>query len=239
MYTRSTDYYDLIYRDLKDYGEEAGKIDSLLRRISPRPQHLLDIGCGTGEHAFRLNRDFGYQVDGLDIQPGFVKIAQKKSPQARFEVADMRRFNLPGQYDCLLCLFSSIGYVETLTGLRDALSCFARHLKPKGWLILEPWITPDVWRPGQVDVIETTDTNSGETIQRTRTGDTDGTVSIINIDYEVRSGDQTHRLNESHRLGLFTKEEMNQELERAGFQANWMPVGLQLQPIVVGQLRKQ
>lgn len=236
MYTRSAKYYDLIYRDLKDYGAEAEKIDALLARISPKPQRILDVGCGTGEHAHRLNRDFGYKVDGVDIQEGFIEIARTKSPKQRFEVADMRKFDLGNQYDCLLCLFSSIGYVETHQGLRDALDCFARHLNPKGWLVLEPWITPDVWRPGQVDVVEATDPDSGDTIQRTRTGDTDGKVSVINIEYEVRSEQQPQLLNETHRLGLFTKEETSEALEQAGFKANWMPVGLQLQPIVVAQL---
>lgn len=237
MYTRSAKYYDLIYRDLKDYGEEAEKIDALLARISPKPQRILDVGCGTGEHASRLNRDFGYSVDGVDIQAGFIEIARNKSPNARFEVADMRKFELGTRYDCLLCLFSSIGYVETIEGLREALGCFAHHLKHEGWLVLEPWITPDVWRPGQVDVIEATDPSSGDSIQRTRTGETDGNVSVINIEYEVRSGEQTQQLRETHRLGLFTKEQMDAELQRAGFSANWMPVGLQLQPIVVAQLK--
>jgi len=237
MYTHSAKYYDLIYRDLKDYGEESGKIDALLQRISPKPQRILDIGCGSGEHAALLNRDFSYQVDGLDIQPEFIAIAQSKSPGRRFEVGTMRDFNLGTRYDCLLCLFSSIGYVETLEGLGDALECFARHLMPDGWLILEPWITPDVWRPGQVDVVEANDPVSGNTIQRTRTGHTEGNVSIIDIEYEIRSGENSHCLKETHRLGLFTKEEMQKELENAGFKTTWMPVGLQLQPLVVAQLK--
>lgn len=235
MYTQSAEYYDLLYRDLKDYGEEALKIDALLKRLTPPPQRLLDIGCGTGEHAFQLARKHGYQVDGADIEPGFIEIAQRKLPDAQFEVADMCNLDLKRKYDCLLCLFSSIGYVETEARLQKALARFALHLQAGGWLVLEPWVSPDAWRPGQVDVVETADPQSGSAIQRTRTGDIDGNVSVINIEYEIRTGERTQTLSETHRLGLFTQKQMTEALEHAGFTPRWIPAGLQPQPMVLAQ----
>lgn len=235
MFHKSAAYYDLIYRDLKDYRAEAAKIDALLQRLSPAPRRLLDVGCGTGEHAKLLTNLYGYQVDGVDIQTDFVSIAQKKLTSARFEMADMRDFDLGRKFDALLCLFSSIGYTETLEGLHAALATFAKHLLPGGWLICEPWITPDMWQPGQVDATSATDAKTGDTVTRTRIGETDGNVSVLKIDYEIQGEETSHQFSEIHRLGLFTREEIDAALHRVGFHEQWLPPGPQRQPLFIAQ----
>ncbi len=237
MYNRSADYYDLIYRDLKDYREEAAKIDHLLHQFSPKPTKLLDVGCGTGEHAKQLTLEYGYQVDGVDIQATFIEIAQKKLPDSQFTVGDMRDFDLGRRYDALLCLFSSIGYSETLEGLEKTLHSFAKHLKPGAWLVCEPWITPDLWQPGQVDSVSATDPKSGDMIVRTRIGETDNNTSVLKIDYEIHGDGSMSQFSETHRLGLFTREQMIATLEKTGFQAKWLPIGLHSQSLIVAQLK--
>lgn len=237
MYTQSAAYYDIIYRGLKNYREEAEKIDALLQRLQPTPQGLLDVACGTGEHARHLRQSYGYAVDGLDINPEFVAIARQKTPDAHFEVADMRSFALPRRYDALLCLFSSIGYVETETGLGQAFDCFARHLNPGGWLVCEPWLTPKLWNAKQTDSVSAIDPRNGERITRNRSGSTDGTVSVLTIEYEVEAKDGHSRFEEIHRLGLFSKKQTEAALCSAGFEARWLPAGLQAHCLFVAQKR--
>ncbi|HKV22756.1 MAG TPA: class I SAM-dependent methyltransferase, partial [Mycobacterium sp.] len=52
---------------------------------------VLDIGCGTGEHAILLTR-LGYDVLGIDFAPEAVEQARRNARDrgvaARFEVAD-------------------------------------------------------------------------------------------------------------------------------------------------------
>lgn len=234
MFHKSAAYYDLIYRGLKDYGEEAAKLDHLLKLLEPRPLRLLDLGCGTGEHARQLRQRFGYQVDGIDIEPAFIDIAAAKNPGADFTVADMRSFRLPRRYDALLCLFSSIGYVETLDGLANAFASMARHLAPGGWLLCEPWQSPADWVPGQIDAVEVTDPATGATITRTRLGSTEGKVSVLKIDYDILSptGAEEH-FEEVHRLGLFTEDEMTEALATAGFTARWSTASPLSRPLLL------
>lgn len=237
MYQHSTAYYDLIYRELKDYRDEAAKIHGLLLCLPELPKRILDVGCGTGEHARILAQKHGYEVDGIDIQPGFIEIASQKLPESRFAVADMRDFQLDRKYEAILCLFSSIGYVETLDGLRRALSSMARHLEPNGRLICEPWVPPELWIPGQSDSVTTIDPSTGNTIHRTRKGRTDGEVSVLEIDYYIEGRDTQEHFAETHRLGLFSREETNAALEQAGLKARWLPRGLQSPTLFIAQLR--
>ena len=55
----------------------------------------------------------------------------------------MTDFDLATTYDAVTCLFSAIGYVRTVDRMNRAVACMARHVKPGGVLIVEPWITPD------------------------------------------------------------------------------------------------
>jgi SAM-dependent methyltransferase len=59
---------------------------------------VLDVGCGTGEFASLFDAA-GYQ--GVDIHPGYVRLARRLNPGHRFDCADMqvwpgagRRFDL-------------------------------------------------------------------------------------------------------------------------------------------------
>ena len=51
MFTASAEFYDLIYSTFKDYAAEAAQIASVLRRVNPGCRTVLDVACGTGEHA--------------------------------------------------------------------------------------------------------------------------------------------------------------------------------------------
>ena len=75
---------------------------SLLRRLVPDCRTVLDVGCGTGEHA-RLLAEQGFAVDGLDIEPDFVRIASAKNPAGRFvRVSRHSRTEVDGRWSRLL-----------------------------------------------------------------------------------------------------------------------------------------
>src|SRR5215510_12170897 len=148
MFSASAEYYDLISSTFKDYAAEAEQIASLLRTVRPGCRAVLDAACGTGEHARRLAAR-GFVVDGLDLDPAFVRIARQKHPAGRFFEADMADFHLPHRYDAVLCLFSSIGYLCTLERVRQALTRFREHLAPCGVVVVEPWFPPGALDPAR------------------------------------------------------------------------------------------
>src|SRR5215210_6598743 len=108
MFHASAEVYDLVYSAFKEYPAEASEVAGVIRRAKPDARTILDVACGTGEHARLLTETHGFIVDGLDLEPGFVRIAQQKLPRASVFEGDMTSFALPGRYDAILCLFSSI-----------------------------------------------------------------------------------------------------------------------------------
>jgi SAM-dependent methyltransferase len=137
MFSETARYYDLIYDQFRDYAGDVAKVAELVQRLVPEARTILDVGCGTGRHAQGLVETYGFQVDGLDIQPAFVEIAQGRCPEGRFVQGEMADFDLGRTYDLVLCLFSSIGYVKSKERLRSAARSFRRHLSPGGVAVVE------------------------------------------------------------------------------------------------------
>ena len=150
MLSGSEKYYDDIYSSMgKDYPAEANKLHELIQNYKKTDGNtLLDVACGTGTHAGLLSKF--YKVEGIDLNANMLKVARKKHPEIRFSRGDMRDFDLGRQFDIVTCLFSAIGYMKTKTELQNAVKSMARHLRPGGVLLVEPWFTPEQWRLGHV-----------------------------------------------------------------------------------------
>jgi SAM-dependent methyltransferase len=222
MFSASAEYYDLIYSTKKDYPAEAAWISALLRRLNPQCRTVLDVACGTGEHAKHLAA--GFAVDGLDVDPDFVSIAERKHPAGRFFAADMRDFHLPHRYDAVICLFSSIGYLETLDRVAQALRCFREHLATGGVIVVEPWFAPGVLNPDRV--FESEGESNGVRVRRTGRVEIDGRISRIRFEYDITDASGTRHATEVHLLGLFTQEEMLAAFCEAQLEVDYDPKGL-------------
>lgn len=223
MFEASADFYDAIYGAFKDYREEAALVASRLRQVNSRCRTVLDVGCGTGEHA-RLLAEQGFLVDGLDLDGNLLEIARKKHPGGRFIQADMSDFQLSRQYDAVICLFSSIGYLKSLDRVSLALKCFREHLAAGGVIMVEPWFAPgvlDVHRVGR----NACDFN-GMHIVRTSTVEVDGRLSRLRFDYEITAASGIRRASELHELGLFTVKELMKMFQATGLQVDYDSKGL-------------
>lgn len=222
MFSKTAEYYDLIYA-FKDYSAEVDKITAIVRREHPRARSILDVGCGTGEHARLLATAFA--VDGIDLEPGFIDIARRKVPSGTFTVADMRRFDLGTHYDVVACLFSSIGYLTREDDVVEALRCFSNHVAEGGVIIVEPWFTPETWnvgKPGMAPPVDRPDLK----ICRVNTTGRRGNVSTMEFHYLVARPEGVEHLREEHELGLYTVDQLLRCFERAGLRASYDPGGI-------------
>ena len=213
MFSESAEFYDVIY-SFKDYTAEAAEVAALVRSHSPHARTILDVGCGTGEHARLLAVNHGFEVDGLDIDAALVRIAREKHPLGRFFVGDMSDFALDQHYDAIVCLFSSIAYLITRERVQRALARFSHHLHRGGTLLVEPWFSPGALSGGRV--FRHTGTHHGMHVERVSRAEIDGRISRLYFDYRIEAPDGVRHATEVHELGLFTPEEMRAAFEHVG-----------------------
>ncbi|MBT8396318.1 MAG: class I SAM-dependent methyltransferase [Gemmatimonadetes bacterium] len=215
MFSESTELYDFIYSEFKDFEAEAEQVTLLLRNKCPSARRLLDVGCGTGRHAAALTEIHGFEVDGIDIESGFLEIARGRCPKGRFYRGDMASFNLDTRYDAILCLFSSIGYVRTLDRLTLTARTMRKHVAEGGVAIVEPWFTPDAFLGGNAHVHSV----DGEhfKIARVSRSEVRDRISWMEFQYLVGEPSGIQHLREVHELGLFTKDEMMEAFCAGGF----------------------
>jgi len=214
LFSETAAFYDLIYGKFKDFRKEAEQVAGLLKDVAPGARDLLDLGCGTGRHAATLQREYGYEIDGIDLEPTFVDLARERCPQGRFQVGDMADFDMGRSYDAVICLFSSIGYVKTGERLASTARAIFRHLVPGGVALIEPWFTPDTYTPGRIylTMVETEEL----TVTRMSWSRVEAGISILDFQYLVGTEKGIRHLQETHELALFTQGEMEGGLEASG-----------------------
>ncbi len=232
MYSRSATVYDAIYSE-KDYAAEAATLECLIRERAPGARTLLDVACGTGKHLLELRERF-HLVEGIDVEPEFVRIARDRVAGVAIHEGDMTTFQLGRRFDVVICLFSAIGYVRTLDGLRAAATAMARHLEPEGLLVIEPWIERENWIPG--GVYSTFVDEPELKVARVNTSPPPGPDGIVSLEmhHVVGRPDGVESFVERHELGMFSSGEYLEALRLAGLEAEHDPQGLIGRGLYVG-----
>jgi SAM-dependent methyltransferase len=218
MFVKSEAFYDAIYGTMKDYAREAELIHELIQQYKRSPGNaLLDIACGTGRHISFFQQN--YSVEGLDLDEGMLEIARKRNPGVAFHRADMVDFEPGRRFDAMLCLFSSIGYVKTVSRLNEALQTMRRHLNEGGVLLIEPWLTPDRVKPGRLGstFVDQPDLK----IARMNLVEVEDNVTIMDFHYLVGTPQGIEYFTERHELGLFTHEEYLDAFEKNSFEVHF------------------
>jgi len=224
MFSNSADYYDLIYSSFKNYDKEVRKLHAIINESLPEAKTVLDVACGTAKHAEILHANYGYKVDGIDLEQRFVEIAQKRIPSGKFHQADMKDFSLGEKYDVVVCLFSSIGYLRSLGEITQTLRNFKEHLSDDGIIIVEPWFTPEEFTSGLVHV--TSAENEEVKIVRMSQGKRGEDVSIYEFHYLIGNCDGITNEREIHELRLSSVEEMTESFNDAELDVDFDDEGL-------------
>jgi ubiquinone/menaquinone biosynthesis C-methylase UbiE len=222
MFDKAPELYDLFY-EWKDYRAESDALRALVEARTPEAVSLLDVGCGTGAHLVHLRNRF--EVAGLDLDPGLLSVASEKLPDVPLHRADMRDFDLDRQFDVVTCLFSSIGYVQTVADLERAIQAMARHVSAGGLLIVEPWFSPEQFDPrhlGRTILVERPEMNA----VRMNGSRVTGNRSILDLHYLIATPGKVEHLTEEHVLGLYTDDEHRAAFEGAGLETEHDPHGL-------------
>ena len=231
MFKRTQAYYDAVY-SWKDYAAETATLLEIIDGHFPDGAGaLLDVACGTGAHLELLRSHI--PVEGVDLDPAMVAIARKRNPGVSIHVADMAAFDLGRQFGVVICMFSSISYLEGEERLRDAIANFARHLRPGGLLLVEPWLDPDDYRPRALPDLFTVELGTMK-IARMGWVEREGTRATIRFDYLVGTASGVEHIAEEHKTWLFTRAQCEEAFRAAGLTVRHDPVGVDGRGLYIG-----
>jgi SAM-dependent methyltransferase len=124
----------------------ANRVVAELRTRAVVEGLVVDVGCGSGVAARRLNLA-GYDVLGLDPSPAMLALARRRAPRATFRRASFLDAELPDGCVAVMAVGEVLNYHVAPEPERDLEAFFARThaaLRPGGLLVL------DVAGPGRV-----------------------------------------------------------------------------------------
>jgi ubiquinone/menaquinone biosynthesis C-methylase UbiE len=229
-FLESAELYDAIY-GFKDYAREGQRLHKLISALAPDSREILDVACGTGEHARFLKEH--YAIDGIDINDSYLRAARRKNPAGNYMRGDMLAFDCGRTYDVVTCLFSAIGIFKTFSRLAAAVGCMARHVKPDGVLLIEPWFTPDRWHPSPPFILIGETTNGK--VYRLSYQVREEHSSVLLHHYLRLTPDGLEHYYERIELGLFSRDEMVWAFECAGMAVQYDREGLMGRGLYAGR----
>jgi SAM-dependent methyltransferase len=220
-------YYDLLYRD-KPYAGEVDYIASIAPGCIADGTRILELGCGTGGHAFELARR-GCRVHGIDISDSMVANARSRlvelpeSERARlsFERADMRDYHAASsKFDLVLSLFHVMSYAVSNADQQAAYACARRHLTPGGIFVFDFWYGPAVLtdrpRNASKNVADDAISVARKTVPVMLVNE-----NCVDVCFEVTvtalADAQVQTFSERHRMRYLFLPEIRQSLDAANF----------------------
>lgn len=218
------------YREDLAYIHDVGHADFALRSAPSILEVLeengisegqvVDLGCGSGLWARELLRA-GYRVLGIDISEAMVEIAREKAPGAEFRVGSLFEAEIP-PCDAVTAVSEVLNYLFDPENEERGLDLVFRRvyeaLRPGGVFVF------DVLGPGQVPGGKAKSFSEGSdwAVLSEKVEDRErGTLTRRIVSFR-KVGEHYRRDGEVHRVRLYGPEEVEDELNRAGFEVGTM-----------------
>ncbi len=133
LYAEYPKLYDAIQSGW-DYDRDVSFVSEVLENRGQNGRHLLEVGCGTGEHTRRFVES-GFEVTAVDPSDGMLSLAREKT------TAELRRGSLPtlnidGEFDAIVALRGVINHLPP-EELAPSLEAFDDHLAEGGVLVFD------------------------------------------------------------------------------------------------------
>ena len=112
-------------------------------------ERVLDVGCGNGRF-YQAMEDKKVDYFGVDSSEKLIKIAKKKYPQARFQVAEALNLPFPQNFFDKVYSIAVLQHIPSQEFRLQFLGEARRVLKPNRLLILTAW---NLWRGSYVKKI--------------------------------------------------------------------------------------
>ena len=128
-YEYLADYYDELLQDE----------DSLCLWLDKIKVHkvnsILELASGSGAMASLLKKE-GYTIKASDISPAMQKVAKKRF-EGEYLLLNMIDFDLPEQFDMIICFCDSINYLNGYREMEQMFKTVHDHLNDGGVFLFD------------------------------------------------------------------------------------------------------
>ncbi|UCE13253.1 MAG: class I SAM-dependent methyltransferase [Candidatus Heimdallarchaeota archaeon] len=145
------EHYNLLINWDKRLSIEMPFLMDFIKDIKPSVKTILDLGCGTGHHTQILQKKYGYQVTGVDIDQSMIEEARKQVPNAELLVQDfMDPEALTGRlFDAIISLGNSVGLIGAAhNGFKGIISKFFQVLRKSHGILIFHLLNTEKEREG-------------------------------------------------------------------------------------------
>lgn len=221
-------YYNLLYQD-KNYRQESAFVLEQLNACGCRPQTLLDLGCGTGRHAFEVAKQ-GVVTTGVDMSQAMLGMGREELertsgfptglPLPCLLPGDARTIRLGKTFDAVTSLFHVMSYQNTAEDALAVLETAKQHLKPGGIFFFDFWYGPGVLTdpPTERDKILE---DSEIIVHRHATPIHRVNDNIVEVHYKIilkdKRTEEMKELHEIHKMRYWFFPELYYLAQNAGF----------------------
>jgi SAM-dependent methyltransferase len=206
-------YYDALYVNDREYAPEAARVKELLARHGAPPRaDLLVLACGTGGHIPYFKDD--YNVSGLDLSEDMLDLAREKFPDIRFHLGNLIDFKLETDFDAMICLYGSIGFVKTVDNLRASMKRIATYLRPGGLALITPWSTVEDFQ--DLIVVDAADRPDLKIARMEQICLKEPKIVEVTFHHLLGKNNDVTYHKQSMEIGLFSREEYTSAMTDAG-----------------------
>jgi len=217
------DAYDSLYQD-KDYHTEVEIIRDSIKLSGIEVKSIIDVGCGTGEHAIKLAKS-GYSIFGVDPSGDMLKIANDKinannlSNFITLQKNFASDFIIDNKADMAIMMFAVIGYHTTNKEIIDCLKNIRKHIKDDAILIFDFWYGPGVLSDKPSEKIRTIELEDAQLLRLTKPNHRhyDHVVDVNFETFRINKDTILTQTKETHSMRYFFPQEINFFLNCAGF----------------------
>lgn len=197
----------------------------------PPGSAILDLCCGNGRHAIPLAQR-GYQVTGQDLSEVLLRRAQAAADtlgiQAQWLHSDMQTIPFEDEFDAIINIFTSFGYLEDEDADLRVLQQIHKALKPNGLFLLETVYQPRVIRAFSPHGI--TRYQDGLIVLEERRIDLQNSRNEVHITMIFPDG---RRVEHHQSMRIYTLTELSQMLSSVGLSVQAYYGGLDRSPLTM------
>jgi demethylmenaquinone methyltransferase/2-methoxy-6-polyprenyl-1,4-benzoquinol methylase len=137
MFNNIAPTYDKLNHILSLNIDKRWRSKAVRRICQTRPQHVLDIACGTGDFSIALAQAGVPQITGIDISEGMLEVGREKVRKLgldiRMQIDDCEKLSFPADgFDAVSVAFG----VRNFEHMQTCLGEMYRVLRPEGMLCI-------------------------------------------------------------------------------------------------------